>query len=390
MYLFPPVRDRHINICTLVICLLLTTLGGCTRNYDGGYNIPFVYKLDIQQGNVVDQNMIDKLQKGMDKTRVRFIMGTPVLADPFHSNRWEYIFSYQEGGKKREQRHISLHFEDEKLAYIEGDVETTRLQRPSEGLKEGKSIVVPSSYGKKKGFFGRMTDKVNPWSDETPQDEESESVNVEPQIEDEADSQIEQQEDTLPEAEYESVYAEPQDEDGADSQIEQEDEDEKKGFFSRMFGKKSPESEATPQQTEPASVNLEQIEDEADSQIEQLEETSPEPEDESVYVEPQGEDEDVNQIEQEDEGKKKGFFSRQFDAMSPGTEESPQDAEPESINVEPQIEDDTDSQIEPLEETPPEPEDEGKKKGFFSRLFGKNTPGSEEAPQDTEPASVNE
>ena len=210
MFPSPPARHRHINICTLVICLLLVILGGCTRNYDGGFNIPFVYKIDIQQGNVVDQNMVDKLQKGMDKTRVRFIMGTPVLVDPFHSNRWEYIFSYQAGGKKREQRHISLHFEDEKLAYIEGDVETTRLQRPREGLKEGKSIVVPSSYGKKKGFFGRMTDKVTPWGKETPQDAEPESVNAEPQIEDEADSQVEQQEETSPEPEYESDYVETQ------------------------------------------------------------------------------------------------------------------------------------------------------------------------------------
>jgi outer membrane protein assembly factor BamE len=302
MFLSPPARHRYINICTLVICLLFLTLGGCTRNYDGGINIPFVYKIDIQQGNVVDQNMIDRLQKGMDKTRVRFIMGTPVLADPFHSNRWEYIFSYQEGGKEREQRHISLHFEDEKLAYIEGDVETTRLQRPREVLKEGKSVVVPLSYGKKKGFFGRMTDKVTPWSDETPQDTESESVNTEPQIV-----------------------------------------------------------------------------DEADNPIEQLEEPPPKPEDESVHVESQIVDEADNSVE--NEAKKKGFFSRQFDKMTPASEEAPHDVETESVNLE-QIEDETDSQI--------EQEDKDKKKGFFSRLFGKKTPGSEEAPQDTEPASVNE
>jgi outer membrane protein assembly factor BamE len=275
MFIFPPARNRHIKIRAFSICLLFMILGGCTRNYDGGWNIPLVYKIDIQQGNVVDQSMINKLKQGMDKTRVRFIMGTPVLVDPFHSNRWEYIFSYQKGGKKREQRHISLYFEDEKLAYIKGDVETTLLQRPADELQEGKSVVVPSSYGKKKGFFGRMTDKVNPWSEEAPHDAEPESVNVEPQIEDEADSQIEQREEPPPEPEYESVYVETQDEDETNSQIEQEDEGKEKGFFSRMLDTLNSWGKDTPNSPESEPVNEEPgTEEDTDGQIEQESEHS--------------------------------------------------------------------------------------------------------------------
>ena len=73
--------------------------------------------------------MLNKLEPGMDKKRVKFIMGTPVIVDPFHNERWEYIYSFQEGGKVREQRHITLHFEDNKLAYISGDIEVSNISK---------------------------------------------------------------------------------------------------------------------------------------------------------------------------------------------------------------------------------------------------------------------
>ena len=61
--------------------------------------------------------------------QVKFIMGTPILIDPFHNERWEYIYSFQEGGTVREQRHITLHFENDKLAYISGDIEISNIPR---------------------------------------------------------------------------------------------------------------------------------------------------------------------------------------------------------------------------------------------------------------------
>ena len=58
-------------------------LAACSRSFDGGYNVPLLYKIDIQQGNVIEQDMINKLKPGMDKNQVKFIMGTPVIVDPF-------------------------------------------------------------------------------------------------------------------------------------------------------------------------------------------------------------------------------------------------------------------------------------------------------------------
>ena len=150
----------------ILIAFFLCLLCGWRRSHDGGFNAPLLYKIDIQQGNVINQEMLNKLEPGMDKKRVKFIMGTPVIVDPFHNERWEYIYSFQEGGKVREQRHITLHFEDNKLAYISGDIEVSNIsKRKDEIITEENAISVPKSDEEEKGFFGRLLDKINPLDD---------------------------------------------------------------------------------------------------------------------------------------------------------------------------------------------------------------------------------
>ena len=151
----------------ILIFIFLYLLCACSRSYDGGFNAPLLHKIDIQQGNVVDQEMLDQLKPGMDKKQVKFIMGTPVLIDPFHNERWEYIYSFQEGGTVREQRHITLHFENDKLAYISGDIEISNIPRQEyKIITEENAIIVPKSDKEEKGFFGRLFDKINPLDDE--------------------------------------------------------------------------------------------------------------------------------------------------------------------------------------------------------------------------------
>ena len=151
----------------ILIFISLCLLCACSRSYDGGFNAPLLHKIDIQQGNVVDQEMLDQLKPGMDKKQVKFIMGTPVLIDPFHNERWEYIYSFQEGGTVREQRHITLHFENDKLAYISGDIEISNIPRQEyKIITEENAIIVPISDKEEKGFFGRLFDKINPLDDE--------------------------------------------------------------------------------------------------------------------------------------------------------------------------------------------------------------------------------
>ena len=80
------------------------------------------YSMDIQQGNVVTSKMLLQLRPGMTKAQVRFVMGTPMISDSFHANRWDYFYRMQKAGKIVEQRRITLDFEDEKLAHVRGDV----------------------------------------------------------------------------------------------------------------------------------------------------------------------------------------------------------------------------------------------------------------------------
>jgi outer membrane protein assembly factor BamE len=84
---------------------------------------PWVYKIDIQQGNIITQDMLDQLKPGMGPQEVRAILGTPMLTDPFHPERWDYVYNFQPGGKRRQQRRITLIFENDRLARVEGDIE---------------------------------------------------------------------------------------------------------------------------------------------------------------------------------------------------------------------------------------------------------------------------
>jgi outer membrane protein assembly factor BamE len=116
--------------------------------------IPLVYRVDIQQGNVIEQSMIDKLEPGMTKAKVKFIMGTPLLVDPFHSNRWEYIYSIEPGGGARAQRHVALFFKDDKLTHAEGNITPAVRYYSSNGNDETSNVLI-TGQRKKKGLFGR-------------------------------------------------------------------------------------------------------------------------------------------------------------------------------------------------------------------------------------------
>lgn len=85
--------------------------------------LPFVYRIDIQQGNVITQDMVDQLRMGMSKRQVQFILGAPLLTDPFHAQRWDYVYIYEPGshGKSEttEQR-LTLLFDDDRVIAISG------------------------------------------------------------------------------------------------------------------------------------------------------------------------------------------------------------------------------------------------------------------------------
>jgi outer membrane protein assembly factor BamE len=86
---------------------------------------PGVHKIDIPQGNVVTQDMVDQLRPGMTHSQVRFIMGTPLITDTFSDERWDYLYSFQKGGTQREQQRITLYFDQGQLTRFSGDFRPT-------------------------------------------------------------------------------------------------------------------------------------------------------------------------------------------------------------------------------------------------------------------------
>jgi outer membrane protein assembly factor BamE len=98
-----------MRVPCILIAILFAALPGC------------IYTPDILQGNIVSQEMVDQIRPGMNKRQIAFIMGTPLLQDPFHDNRWDYIYSNQPGGEDRLQKRISLFFKNEQLSAVQGD-----------------------------------------------------------------------------------------------------------------------------------------------------------------------------------------------------------------------------------------------------------------------------
>jgi len=100
---------------TLVVSLSLFT-AAC------GFFTP--YRIEIQQGNYVTQEMVTQLKPGLTRDQVRFVMGTPLVSDIFHDDRWDYVFVRQRANSQEvEHRRVAVFFEDGKLKRVDGDIQ---------------------------------------------------------------------------------------------------------------------------------------------------------------------------------------------------------------------------------------------------------------------------
>lgn len=102
-------RPRIRHFC--LIGLLIAASSGCS----------LIHRVDINQGNIVTQEMVNQLRPGMNRRQVTYLLGTPLLTDPFHDNEWDYIYSIEPNGEPREERKLTLTFERDELIRLEGD-----------------------------------------------------------------------------------------------------------------------------------------------------------------------------------------------------------------------------------------------------------------------------
>ena len=80
------------------------------------------HKVDVQQGNYVDEEMVAKLKLNMTRDQVLFALGTPLLIDPFHPDRWDYVYLTGKAGDVARERGITLVFAENRLIRLEGDI----------------------------------------------------------------------------------------------------------------------------------------------------------------------------------------------------------------------------------------------------------------------------
>jgi len=99
---------------------LVLALGGC------------VYRLDIQQGNLLDAEQVEQLEVGMTRSQVRFLLGTPMVIDSFDANRWDYVYSLRRGHERKvTKRHL--------VVWFDGDV-VTRIEEPIPVPRSASSV----------------------------------------------------------------------------------------------------------------------------------------------------------------------------------------------------------------------------------------------------------
>lgn len=77
------------------------------------------YKMDIRQGNYITPEMRDKLKIGMSRQQVRYVLGTPMVSDAFHGDRWDYVYRLEQRGKVVEEQHLTLYFDKDNLVRVD-------------------------------------------------------------------------------------------------------------------------------------------------------------------------------------------------------------------------------------------------------------------------------
>lgn len=99
------------TIPLFALLILTSQLSACA-------NVPFLYRPNVQQGNLITQDMLNQIKLGMSTEQVRYVMGTPILINTFDDNTYNYVYTFQSGKKPMQLKRIILQFSQSRLAHI--------------------------------------------------------------------------------------------------------------------------------------------------------------------------------------------------------------------------------------------------------------------------------
>ena len=225
---------RKITLLSALSLLLLS----CSKSYVPGIpklsdinDLKFVHKIDIQQGNVVTQNMLAQLKVGMNKEKVQFIMGTPIIMDTFNSHRWDYIFTYDRKREFLSKRTITLYFEGDSLSVIKGNIKAAEKELVAK-RHEDAEVLVPRFV--KRSMKERILNKLSLSKDKKGKFADADENNEVT----EADKKVEYHTDKIVTAIEKSPYTGLQSGPGEGPAIDPDaipNDDKKKSLVSRLF-----------------------------------------------------------------------------------------------------------------------------------------------------------
>ena len=120
-------RSPNLFTSPLLLSLIvsLTTVAGCSN-----IGFPGVYRINVDQGNIVDQDMVDQLKPEMTRRQVRFVLGTPIIEDTFNNDRWDYVRVLRRGDDVLFRTQLTVIFENDVLADVEGDLVSDNWPEP--------------------------------------------------------------------------------------------------------------------------------------------------------------------------------------------------------------------------------------------------------------------
>ena len=168
-------RYRH-----LIFFLTFIFLTACSVKSPIDYFEAKIYKLDVQQGNIITAEMLMGLKPGMTRAQVKYVLGTPLIQDSFHENRWDYIYKMIKDDRLIEERHVVVRFADDELVDVKGDIiQSNDILIGAETERQSKVITLSETdYAEQKKDKNSLLSRLKFWEDETDQKTEEATIKI--------------------------------------------------------------------------------------------------------------------------------------------------------------------------------------------------------------------
>ena len=168
-------RYRH-----LIFFLTFIFLTACSVKSPIDYFEAKIYKLDVQQGNIITAEMLMGLKPAMTRAQVKYVLGTPLIQDSFHENRWDYIYKMIKDDRLIEERHVVVRFEDDELVDVKGDIiQSNDILIGAETEKQSKVITLSEAdYEEQKKDKNSLLSRLKFWEDEVDQKTKESTIKI--------------------------------------------------------------------------------------------------------------------------------------------------------------------------------------------------------------------